>query len=114
MKTFNTSFKIGAVGLSLLCAFAVNALADYYYVSAPTSTSPWVNGMIYSVPAGANYEWGVGGDAHIMIGGGGLNVNAYGNVGFQYDVGNTAYADTISYQLDAYGDGGNAYIYVGW
>lgn len=114
MKTFRRSSRIGVLGLCLSGALASNLLAVSYVMTAPTSTSQWNNGIIYNVPAGAGYEWEVEGDAQILVGGGGLNVNETGASGGKYDVGNTAYADSISYQLNAYGSSGYALLYVGW
>ena len=112
MKKATVWFRALVVGVGILAA---NLFAGNYLITASTG---WNNGMIYSVPAGAYYEWEVivGGDggAQILVGGGGLNVNQYAGSGqFFADVSSTAYADNISYQLNAFGDG-YALLYVGW
>ena len=113
MKTLKVLLGIIALGLGALGAFTTNVFATSYFIEAPSISSPWNNGIIYSVPAGANYDWFVTGEAQIMLGGGGLNVNAYG-YNNSSDVGFTAYADSISYQLNVYGSGGYTYLYIGW
>ena len=112
MKTRNVTLRSAALGLGLLAAtaFADNVVIyESYYDSYP-----WQNGTVYNVPSGAFFEWGVNGVAHAIISGGGLNVNEYGSSGPKYDVGTIAYADSIGYQLSAYGEGGEAYLALNW
>lgn len=113
------------LGLSLFFGLGVLGLHASSNLFEVTSYSgyPYLNGSISGVPAGANIEWEVtaytGGYASAIIDGGGLNVyeSRYdsGSVG---DVTNTSYADTISYQLEAYAyqpnGGADTYLYVGW
>ena len=125
MKTVIVLFRSIALGL---CLLAANAFAGNYLIQVGSpqyfgTYGPfWNNGTIYSVPAGANFEWGIdasgSGYAYITVGGGGLNVSQGVYAGNAYDVGNTSYADNISYQLSAstsgYGDNASALLYVGW
>jgi len=129
MKTVKVSFHSIALGL---CLLAANAFAASYLIQVDSPQFPnqygafWNNGSISNVPAGANFEWGIEASgvgaspyAHIIVGGGGLNVNqSVGAGGNAYDVGQTSYADTISYQLSAntwaYPDHASALLYVGW
>lgn len=111
MKKVTVWFRALVVGVGILAA---NVFAANYLITAGGGGPSVNNGIIYSVPAGANYEWEVSGSAHIMVGGGGLNVNEYGSSGYNGDVGNTSYADDLSYQLNEYGDGGYALLYLGW
>lgn len=124
MKTAKVSFRSIALGL---CLLAANAFAVSY---TPQVASPqygsygyfYNNGTIYNVPAGANFEWDISasGDAtaQILAGGGGLMVNQSVSNGIAYDLGNTTYADSISYQLSAQSSSGNDYatavLFVGW
>ena len=127
MKKITVLFRALVLGVSVLAAnvFAANYLiqvdSPQYY--GQSYGAFWNNGSINNVPAGAYYEWNASaagsGFAHVIIGGGGLNVNesVYGG-GNAYDVGQTSYADSISYQLSAntmfYGDNAMALLYVGW
>jgi len=127
MKKVTVLFRTLVLGVSILAA---NVFAASYLIQVESPQyygqifgAFWNNGSINNVPAGANFEWeisaGGGGYSHILIGGGGLNVNqSVGGGGDAYDVGSTSYADTISYQLSAstggYPDNAMALLYVGW
>lgn len=107
--------KIPSVGTALvLCGLVASAFAGSAFIEVyPWDSPPWENGTVYSVPAGAYYEWFVQGEAHLAVNGGGLSVSEYG-YSYPYDVGATAYADDISYQMSAFGSSGYAMLYVGW
>jgi hypothetical protein len=126
MKTVTVLFRSIALGACLLAANAF-AVSNLIQVESPQYNSYGTfvnNGIIYNVPAGANFEWeiqasGSGGAAHIILGGGGLNVNQYvSGGGDAYDVGSTAYADTVYYQTSANasgsGDYAHALFFIGW
>lgn len=110
MKSINIILRSIALVLGLLAA---SAYAGYAFAEV-NYPDTFQNGVAENVPSGAYYEWAVSGSAHILVGGGGLNVNEDGSSGPQYDVSSTAYADNISYQLNAYGSGGYALFYIGW
>ena len=118
MKTVIRSLRNATLALGLLGLLIGQSFAGYHFASAGGFGPPWNNGSVSSVPAGAYYEWeasgGSSGYAQVLIGGGGLNVNQSAGAGQHfYDVGATAYADSLSYQISAMGDG-TALFYVGW
>jgi hypothetical protein len=116
MKTVMKLVRILAIALSL---GTVSVFAEFFLETASVGVSgdDYNDGVIYNVPAGANYEWEVYSSeyayAHLMIGGGGLDVNTLEN---SIGAGQTSYSDNINYQMHASSNGGNAYttLYVGW
>ena len=114
MKTVTRWFRTLLVGG---CFLAANAFAGYFFsaVGSAWAGPTYDSGTVYSVPAGANYEWEVHGSAVIGLGGAGFNVYEYGTGSYKGDVGNTPYADNISYSLNAYDYyNGYALLYLGW
>lgn len=114
MKTAKGSIAGIALGLFLLAA-SVSAATCFITVGSAWGGPAIDNGTLYSVPGGADYEWEVVGTAHILLGGGGLNVNEYGSGSYNGDVNSTSYTDDISYQLNAYDYyNGYALFYITW
>lgn len=118
MKAVIRSLRSVGLAFGVFGLLVGQSFAGYHFAYAGGFGPPWDNGSVSSVPSGAYYEWeafgGSNGYAQVLIGGGGLNVNQSAGAGQHfYDVGATSYADSLSYQISAIGDG-TALFYVGW